>query len=214
MLLIAQIGFSQNEIRVEEGMMKMSQGTEPSFSVAINAKMDLDDLEDMWEDYQDDFDADDVDEKKGEFFGDNVMVESVSKNTIDIHSQIAGSSGRYTLVTWFNLGGAYLSSKTHPEAAPAARNWIRGFVNKVAAVEVKEDLKVQEKLMDDMEDDVDDLEDDIKDLEKDLKEYEKKMAEAKQEISTKRAALNEKRAAFEQQKSKVKTVETKLKKMQ
>jgi hypothetical protein len=211
MLSIGTMAIGQVEVRQSE--VRMSKGTQPAFIMNLTTRMDDDDLEDMWDDYLDDADADDVDSKDGEIFGDNLTVEAISANTIDVYSRITGKKNNFTLTVWFDLGGAYLTSARHPEGTAAARQWLQQFALQVEASGIKEDLEEEEDRLKDMEDDVEDLEDDIKSLEKDIRKYEERVAEAKEKLLEKQKQLVDRQRTFDAQKAKVEQVKKTLKKI-
>lgn len=200
--------------QISEGTNKMSKGKENSFSFTVQTQMDDDDLEEFWEDYLDDADADKVKTRDGETFADNLTIETVSNNTIDVYSQIKeGKGNQFTFTVWFDLGGAYMSSSRHPEAVAAAKVWLSSFITKVKAKQIEGDLKAEKDKLEDLEDEVKDLEDDVKDLEDDIKGYEKKIAKAKEDLLEKQKALAGQKRAAELQKQQVEKIQKSLKGM-
>lgn len=67
--------------------------------------------------------------KKGkeEYFTDNALVSTLSANPIDIYSRIDETANGTNLKVFFDLGGAFLSSKANPEKYPFGETIVRDF---------------------------------------------------------------------------------------
>ena len=116
------------------------------------------------------------DKKINEHIADNSTIKDMSDTTVDIYAKVEpkGDAGT-ALSVWFNLGASYLSSKDYADRYPAAEQFMKAFANEVSADMIKEELKVQEKLLKDKETE-------LKKLEKDKDGYEKAIADAKATI--------------------------------
>jgi len=198
-----------------EGERSMSKGVHNSFLVDFQIG-EADDIADLWVDYQKDFDARKPKKNDaGEYFGDNAEIEAISANTIDIYSTVKSKKpAPGAIVTiWFDLGGAYLSSATHPDRMEGARTWLEGFRNFVMkeyaeeALEAEEDkLKDMEKALKDTRKTEEDIAEDIKDLEAELAELKKKLGSAQKDTQMKAEAVNKQKQIVEQAKAKTKAL--------
>lgn len=199
-----------------EGERSMSRGVHSSFLIDFQIG-EAEDIADLWIDYQKDFDArkPKKQNKAGEYFGDNAEIEAISDNTIDIYSTVQSKKPApgATVTIWFDLGGAYLSSASHPDRIEATRNWLEGFRNYVLkeyaeeALEAEEDkLKDMEDALEDARDEQEDIKDEIKDLEAELAALKKQLGSAQKETEMKAEAVNKQKQVVEQAKAKTKSL--------
>ncbi|MEQ8706184.1 MAG: hypothetical protein RIC19_19790 [Phaeodactylibacter sp.] len=199
----------------EEGERSMSKGVHSSFLIDFQIG-EADAIADLWVDYQKDFDArKPKPNKAGEYFGDNAEIEAISDNTIDIYSTVQSKKPApgATVTIWFDLGGAYLSSATHPDRMEGARNWLQGFRDFVLkeyaeeALEAEEDkLKEMEKVLKDARKTEENVAGEIKDMEKELAELKKQLASAKKETEMKADAVSKQKQIVDQAKAKTKSL--------
>ena len=194
----------------------MSQGNHNSFLVDFRIG-EAKDITDIWQDYQKDFDArkPKKNRRTDEYFADNAEIESISDNTIDIYSTIAGKGkvGGATVTVWFNLGGTYLSSERHPERMEATQAWLRGFKNRVLQNYAADALEAEEDKLDDLEDELKDLEKERKDAEKEVAELEEALNAAKAKVKETIEAIGAKKEAVQQQRKVVKMNEKQVKEL-
>ncbi|HKK78990.1 MAG TPA: hypothetical protein VJ933_05145 [Phaeodactylibacter sp.] len=199
-----------------EATRPMSQGNHNSFLVDFRIG-EAEDIADIWQDYQKDFDArkPKKDRKTEEYFADNAVIESISDNTIDIYSTVEGKgkAGGATVTIWFNLGGAYLSSKRHPERLEATQAWLQGFKNRVLQNYAEDALEAEEDKLDDLEDELKELEKERKDAEKEVAELEEALNEAKAKVKETIEAIGAKKEAVHQQRKVVKMNEQQVKEL-
>jgi len=198
-----------------EANRPMSQGNHNSFLIDFRIG-EADDIVDMWQDYQKDFDArrkPKKNRKTGEYFADNVEIEAISDNTIDIYSTVEGKgkAGGAIITIWFNLGGAYLSSGRHPERMEATQAWLQGFKNRVLQNYAEDALEAEEDKLDGLEDELKDLEKERKEAEKEVAELEEALNEAKAKVKETIEAIGAKKEAVQQQRKVVKMNEKKVK---
>lgn len=118
------------KIEVTEIIEYMSQGQRPGLKVIIqtgNAAI----IEKDWKGYLKTFKGK---TKKGkeEYFTDNAAISLLSNNPIDIYSRIEETANGISIKAFFDLGGAYLSSKSNPEKYPIGETIIRDFAVKQA----------------------------------------------------------------------------------
>lgn len=145
-------------------------------------------------------------------FGDDCQAKSMGDNTFDVYSVVEEATDEgVKLVAAFDLGGAYLSTKDHPEKYPAAEAIVKGFAVDQAKEAVKTEIATAEKIMKGFEKDLSDLEKDKKKLEKDIEDYEQKIVEAKEAIGKNVAAQANKKTEIEGLKATIGDLDKKMK---
>lgn len=125
---------------------------------------------------------------KNEIFVDNGKVKGMGENTFDAYIKVGGhESGDVHVAVAIDLGGAYLSSKDHPDKF----RFMEGELIKLAKAASKDGLeatlKAQEKELKDMEKDHEKMVKDKEKMEAEIEELKGKVEEnvAAQEESTK-----------------------------
>ena len=175
-LSFAQMQHLYDSYDITEAEKSMSQGFNNSFSVQLvgaTSKM----AEDVWKSYIKNYGGKTKrDRKLGEYFTDDAKVRDLSDNTIDVYASFSNADTFTVANIWFDLGGAYLSTKAHSEQSPAAEAFIKAYTFEVGREVAKENLKVQEKYMKS-------LQKEFRDLEKDNETYHRKIEEAKKLIA-------------------------------
>jgi len=162
---------------IEETEKTMSKGTNAAFFIMIDGTSKSD-LEKEWKDFTKDFKAKaKQDRKSKEWLADDAKITSISDNAVDIYADIRyESKENSSIYVWFDLGGAFVSSETHVEAAKEAENILQKFVVQVYKHQAEDVLKSEEKTLSG-------LEKDLKKLEKDNRDYHKKIEKAKELIA-------------------------------
>lgn len=213
-----------NAQQLRETTASMSQGSNNALVMDLEYA-DPEKVLDEFEKYVEDFKAK-AKKKKGEIFADNAQVKSIGgNNTIDVYAKAEKGENKTVLTVWFDLGGAYLSSKSHGEKYVAADKWLKDFAKRIVKKGVEDELKAEEKKLEVLTDeqktlvrDKEKLDRSIVDGEKDIKEMEAKIAQAKQNIEKSKQEIitnldkqKVKTTDVEKQKEVVKKVEAKLK---
>ncbi|PLX09580.1 MAG: hypothetical protein C0596_03375 [Marinilabiliales bacterium] len=143
--------------------------------------------------------------KKGVILGDDLVISSVSENTIDVFATVKQlKDGEVEVLVAFYIGGADLSSSAHPDQYPRAQEIIKNFALNLTeqsfAEIVKEEEKELEKFTKDYEKVVENkegLEKDNEDYKKQIEQNEKEIEKLTKEIETLSGELKEKQDAFE-----------------
>ena len=210
--------------QLREGAASMSQGSNNALIMDLEYA-DAEKVLDEFENYVENFKAKSK-KKKGEIFADNAQVKSISgNNTIDIYARADKSDIKSVLTVWFDLGGAYLSSKSHIEKYVEAEKWLKEFAKRMVKRGIEDELKAEQKRVEVLADEQknlskekEKLDKSIVDSEKDIKEMEAKIAQtklnidkAKQDIIVNLDKQKVKATDLEKQKETVKKVEVKLK---
>jgi hypothetical protein len=150
-----------------------------------------------------------VSTKKGEMFGDNLIITSISNNTIDVYATFReGKDGEIEVTAAFDLGGACISQSMHPDQFTRVSDIMREFAIEISEKAYAGFLKEEEKAVKEAEKDYEKMVDTKKDLEKDNEDFKKKISENEKEIENltksieeKGAQLKEKQEAFKKLKN-------------
>lgn len=171
--------------QVSEELRKMSQGVHQALVMTIpNAKAG--DVEDVWEDYIEDFyDCKTKRNRKtDEYFSDNAEIVAIAgSNTVDIYASIEKSGDDDTeIAVWFDLGGAYLSSSEHPNRYTEAEKLVLRFALEVARYSTKEQLEDEEKALKKLESNLKKLKRANDRYHEDIEDAKKRIAKAEENI--------------------------------
>ncbi|MDD3740731.1 MAG: hypothetical protein PHH30_05765 [Bacteroidales bacterium] len=124
-----------------------------------------------------------VSSKKGEIFGDNLMITSISNNTIDVYAIIKETKdGDVEVTAAFDLGGACISSSTNSEQFGRASDIMREFALELTEKGYANFLKSEEKVLKESQKEYEKMVDLKKDLTKDNEDYKKKIEQNEKEI--------------------------------
>jgi hypothetical protein len=216
--------YFQTLAQLRETSAPMSQGNNNAILLELDY-LDAEKVSDEFEKYVEDFKAK-TKKKKGEIFADNAQIKSIGgNNTIDIYAKAEKGVGKTVLTVWFDLGGAYLSAKTHPDKYIEAEKWLREFSKRMVKKSIEDELKAEQKKLEALQDEQKDLVRDkekldkgIVDGEKNIKEMENKINQTKQNIEKSKQDIvtnldkqKVKNEDIEKQKEVIKRVEAKLK---
>lgn len=120
--------------------------------------------------------------KSTELFQDNMMLSSVSENTVDLYTLLSQESEGVRLKTFVDLGGAFLSSAGHPQAFEAMELELINFARNQYSSKVDDDVKNEEKHLSK-------LQSELKNLEKQNDNYRKDIADNKENIQKQELAI-------------------------
>jgi len=140
-----------------------------------------------------------VSTKKGETFGDNLIITSVSNNPIDVYATFKeGKDGEVEVIAAFDLGGACVSQSMHPDQFKRVSDIMKEFALEITEKAYANFLKEEEKAVKEAEKDYEKLVDSKKDLEKDNEDYKKKISENEKEIDKMTKDIEEKGAELKE----------------
>lgn len=160
---------------VQEVTDNMSEGKMPGFKVMIPEVTKKDALK-AWEKLMKDYDAKTEKVKKQDDYRSlNANIPSVSDRPIVVYALFDEKPEGVFMYTYFDLGGAYLTSELHGEKATTAQNLIHKFATDAAKASIEEKVREETKKLEK-------LEKDQKGLEKDKEGYEKDIKDAKETI--------------------------------
>lgn len=215
-LLISFIVFACFEIKAQEIEVvsvyeKMDKGKKPGMKVDI-PEVERTDVEKAWKKRLKDFDNDDVDRSRKSVFGDNILIESISENTVDVYTQFSEHDGGTQMIVFFDLGGVFL--KQEDDNYGEAVSLVRTFAVNLATEGLEEQLDEQTDILEDHQDDLEDLKDDkedmkddIEDLKEEIKELEKAIEKNVEEQEKKQEIIEGRKEIIEEMEDKIKNLD-------
>ncbi|MEZ4985264.1 MAG: hypothetical protein R2795_09545 [Saprospiraceae bacterium] len=112
----------------------MSEGVYEAIVLAL-PDLNVKQAGDLWETYTDkQYDIrTKYNRKTKEYFSDDASVAAIGKgNTFDMYAAIEEKGKGAQISVWYNLGGAYLSAKEHPDRFLEAEKMMIGFALEAA----------------------------------------------------------------------------------
>ena len=168
--------FAQNTI--SESVMNMSKGNNNSFTTDLPTN-DKNIMENAWKSLIKDYKGKvKYDKKSGEYFADDVKVVGMGANTVDIYAKLNNS----TITVWYDLGGAYLSSADHSDYITAVETMLNQYGKDLSKELADDNLKIQEKMLDNLNDDLKKIEKEHSSLLGDIEKAKQAIAEAERKI--------------------------------
>ena len=176
-MFCASSGFAQR-VDISEAARSMNNGTYNSFLFELPDVVKKE-AEDNWKDFMGDFKAKTKYDRKNKiWFSDDAQMPRLSDNTVDVYARIIEDSNpkrQTTVIVWFDLGGAYLSSETDKTKGAYAHEILLEYGMTTSKHHAEAIVKDQEK-------ELDDLERDLKKLRSDNADYRKSIEKAKETI--------------------------------
>ncbi|MBN2681227.1 MAG: hypothetical protein JXR58_01855 [Bacteroidales bacterium] len=204
--------FSQKKIEVEENSYSFSAGRENALTVTVY-ESNKDDVEKAWKKFIKNYKGK-VSSKK-EIFADDCEIKDVSPNTVDVYAAFeVNKDGDVTVYVGFDLGGAYLSSSSHPDKYKAAKKIVREFGVSATKDAIAEKLKEAEKVMKKLESDKEKLVKENETLHKNIEGWEKDIEKAKSDIKTNEGNQQDKTKEIETQQKVLEEIIEKEKKVE
>ncbi|MDD2634519.1 MAG: hypothetical protein PHW82_03370 [Bacteroidales bacterium] len=201
MLFLTSALFSQ-KITVQETTAKMHKDNRSALTTMVyysDAKAVEKELKSLLKSYKGK-----VKTSKGVLFGDDLIISTISENTIDVYGTVKEfKNGDIEVNVAFDLGGAYLTSATHPTQYVRASEIVKNFAFNLTEQAFSEIVKSEEKELDKFTKDYEkvvsskeDLEQENKDYKKQIEKNEKDIEKLSKEIETLSGKLKEKQEAF------------------
>lgn len=169
--------FSQ-ELEVTTESKKLQNDFRDAIKVSI-PKVEKKTVEKEWKRLMKDYDAEDVDRGK-EIIADNVLIESITDNTIDIYAKAEEKDNKVNFFVAVDLGGDYLAEEDASFAT--MKNIVKNFAARLASEAYEEIIDDQLDVVDDINDEIEDINDDKEHLEKKNEKYREKIKENNYEI--------------------------------
>jgi hypothetical protein len=190
---------AQPEIHVGHATAAMSRGERPAFTATLQDAV-LDDAEKVLKDHMKDYKGKWTGNSKSEIFVDDATIKAMSDNTVDVYVKLFQASKDVKIVAFFDLGGAYVSAETHPEAAKTAEALVRDYVMHYYRVRTEQELDAAEDQLKDLEKTLDGLVKDNEKRRKDIGSQERNIERARQDIAQNETDQDRQRAEIETQK--------------
>jgi hypothetical protein len=177
-VLFLSIGVSlaqQSEFVVNEIEGTISQGQQTGLEIKI-PEVDLKSIQSSLSKWTKSHKGKFVSSKKSqEIFQDNVLLSGVSENTVDMYTILTENQAGVTMQTYVDLGGAFLTSASHPQAFQAMEKELIDFAKTQLVSKVSDDIKTEEKHLKN-------LESELKSLVKQNDSYHKDISNNKENI--------------------------------
>lgn len=210
-LLMLWAILSPAQAPIQEGPRSMSQGAHNSLSILIE-NADPKFAEKIWKEYLKDFNA--KPEKVRGFSDqliDNIDIPGVGRgNTIDLYFEMEKRGAHSLLITWFDLGGSYLSSTDHLERYEDAQRFLTEYSLKVQRALTQIEMESEEKRLADLQDELARLQKDKQRLEAVIAKAEKEIQEAQAGIKKNEADQESRKKDIEAQQNAVEKVRQKF----
>ena len=171
--LFNQLSFAQ----IEEGEKTMSQGVYNSLTIELQQATEKV-VNKTWKKFAKDFKAKTKKDKKmDEWFTDDGSIVAIGGgNSVDVYARISESGDNVFMTTWFDLGGEYLNSDSHPTKYTEAEKMMMKFAIEVAKEMTLIELNDQETVLKKMHKN-------LKKLENMKSRYENDIVKAKEAIA-------------------------------
>ena len=178
--------------QIKESMKAMSEGNKNALVFEIpDADEKL--VGDVWKEFaRDDFKGRaKYDRRTKQWLVDDAKILAIGKgNTVDIYTKASPKGTACDFIMWIDMGGAYCSSKAHPDSYAAAEEVLMRFGIAVQKAKVQIELDDQQKQLKQ-------LENDLKKLVNANEKYHKTIEKAKEAIEKAEADIVENLGAQE-----------------
>ena len=208
-IVIPLTAASQTKIKVLNINKSMSMGTKSGLTVYI-PEADYKSVEKLWKKKAKGFGGK-TSSSKGEILCDDARLKKISANTCDIYAISTAEDEGATLTVFIDLGGKFLSSSD--AGYGEAEKMVYAFAVDAAKDAANMELKMQEKALNKMENELKRLERDNEDLHSDIGKWEESIEKAKLDIEQNVKDQDEKRADIQNQQQTVELVMEKIKKI-
>ena len=208
LLLIGCFAFTFGQI--EEAKKPMSMGVETAYNIVIpGAKAK--DVEKIWKDYIKKYRGKTKKSRKtGETLTDDATIPELSANSIDVYVKTNEVNGEVLFSVWFDVGGGFLSSETHPDKTSSAQKIVLLFAIEVSKHMTQDELKGEQKTLGKLEKELQKLEKQNLKLHEDIEAFKQKIMEAEAAIEQNKLDQENKKIEITNQTEKVGTVKKKL----
>ena len=144
-------------------------------------------------------------ESKGEHSSLMVEMKDMGKMPFNVYAKLTEGNNEIISVHFgFDLGGAFLSKREHPEKYKVMESKIIDFASALIKDWISSELKNEEKILNQLEKDQKDLEKRKEHLEKEIEDFQKKITQNEKEIKENIDLQGKKKEAIQLQDKKVK----------
>lgn len=191
--------------------LKMSKGVQQGWKILIpnaTAKESIKKWGKLMKDY--DSKTDKV-KKHDEYVSSTALIPSLSERTVVVYAQFNETPEGTYLVTFFDLGGAYLSSHLHKDKVKGLQTLLKKFATETAVDALEDKIKEEEKNLKKLESEKKKLEDNQDDYEREIKDCEERIKQRKKDLKTNAEDQEKKEKEVEEQQSKLNKLKEKKK---
>jgi hypothetical protein len=180
LLLVCTDLFAQKAIEISEGASNFSTGSQNALSFIIQNG----DTKSVGKDWEKELKSWKCKPKgKDELVAEECSHKSMGDRSFFVYSKVEDVPNEGVRITAaFDLGGAYMTSKDHPDRFLAAKKLLYDFAVAETKEVVKGEIKLAEKLLSDRQSELSSLEKNQQQQEGAIQDYEKKIEEAKAAI--------------------------------
>ncbi len=185
LLITTSTLFAQETIVIKEVTQTMTKGDNPGLQSTFKSTTTKDieaAIKSFLSTYKTNIVASET--NKSELIADDVMIPSISDNTIDIHYQMLQAGTDVVLTTYYNLGGIWASSTKTPDKYTKVYDLSNKLAGKIMAMSMQ-------KSIDDAGNKVKGLESELKGLESDKTKLANEIESAKKTIANSEKAIAE-----------------------
>ena len=201
--------------RITEQVRTMSMGSESALVLSI-ADADEKLVEEVWKNYIKDFYRGKTKKmrREGEWFTDDASITAIGgSNTVDLYAVIDQAGKDVDFLLWCDLGGAFLSSDSHPERYREAEALLQKFNLEVTKAKIQQELDEEEKELKKLENELKKLENDNERAHKEIEKAREAIAKAEKEIEQNLKDQEASAQKIEGQKEVIEAVRKKLNKI-
>lgn len=207
-VFISGIVFCQS-MRVKEGSMSTSKGSQSSFSIEIPF-VDESFFQDELKSYMKDWGK--CKENKGEYCVLLGEWKEYGKKTFDVYARYEKKNDNPVSVSFaIDLGGAFLNSRDHSAQYELFKKSIESFGRSCVSNYINSLLEKETKILKGLEKDQKELEEDKSDLEKEIEDYRKRIDDNLKKIDDNKANQEKKKDEIKNQSNKIQEIEKKKK---
>lgn len=148
--------------------------------------------------------------------GENVVLlgkdKGISDKEFDVYARVmTAKDGSSIAVFAIDLGGAFMSSREHPNQSQGFEKSLLEFGKLAANTAIDEEIKIEQKVLKSLENDQKSLEEKLSEYEKDIINYNNQIKETEKKIGDVKSNQEKKKNDFKAQESKIELVEKKRK---
>lgn len=191
---------AQFTVEVGEAPVNMSLGEKPAFVIQLG-DADIKDVEkDMKKTFKD-YKGKATGKMKEEILFDDLEIKAMSDNTVDVYVKMYEVGRDVRINAFFDLGGIYLSRRTHPDEADVAVDIMERLGYRYRRTQVGDELDEQQDILQNREQELEALIKETEKLHKDIAAAERNISRIQKDIADNEVDQERKRAEIETQKS-------------
>ena len=200
--------YTRPEFDINEVKGSFSKGTHNGFAIAIT-DVNINTVKDQWKKLLKKSKGK-VKVKGNEAYAEQVLLSDINSNKMDVYATYGVQNGHVNLVTFFDLGGNYLTSEEFPQKAKAVEQYLNDFALYLAEEEVKKELEVAEKELKNRKNHLKKLEKEKANLHKDIEKWQESILNAENRIEENIIEQGTARESITDQQGVIKKVQLKL----